>query len=87
MAEIRYVAISLTGPGIGEVEGSRRLFDILNHRDGLGWEAALTLSRTEFLIYRDVESDEEFKTELKRLHSKLGGEDYARETDASGHPI
>lgn len=87
MKETRYVVISLTGPGVGEVEASHRLFDILNHRDGLGWEAGLTLGRTDFLIYRDVDSDDEFQTELSRLREVLGGEDYARETNDRGQPI
>ena len=85
--ETRYVVISLTGPGVGEVEASHLLFDILNHREGLGWEAGLTLGRTEFLLYRDVDSDQEFETELKRLRATLGGEEYAREADPNGQPI
>lgn len=87
MAETRYVVISLTGPGVGEIEASHRLFDILNHREGLGWEAGLTLGRTDFLIYRDVDSEAEFESELRRLRETLGGDDYARETDESGQPI
>jgi hypothetical protein len=83
VAKTRYVQVSLGAPGIGIVEAFQALFDILNKRSpGLGWEFAVPVDTSVFIVYRDVESDVELDDAVRALRERVGGLQYVREVDS-----
>jgi hypothetical protein len=86
--ETRYVRVSVDARGLGIVAALNRLVTILNKEaPGLGWDFATTfgdVTAFDYLIYRDVELEDEFASELDRLRDFLGGSEYAREADVYG---
>jgi hypothetical protein len=51
-------------------------------RTRLGWEFAVPVDTSVFIVYRDVESDVELDDAVRALRERVGGLQYVREVDS-----